>query len=41
MHSAFKKTTPAGSAAMMDGINKRVPQIQAMGPAGAIPAKRR
>jgi len=29
------------AAAMMDGINKLVPQIQAMGPAGAIPAKRR
>jgi curli biogenesis system outer membrane secretion channel CsgG len=29
------------AAAMMDGINKIVPQIQAMGPAGAIPAKRR
>ena len=29
------------AAAMMDGINKLVPQIQAMGPAGPIPAKRR
>ena len=29
------------AAAMMDGINKLVPQIQALGPAGAIPAKRR
>lgn len=29
------------AAAMMDGINKIVPQIQAMGPAGEIPAKRR
>jgi curli biogenesis system outer membrane secretion channel CsgG len=29
------------AAAMMDGINKIVPQIQSMGPAGEIPAKRR
>ena len=29
------------AAAMMDGINKLVPQIQAMGPAGPIPEKRR
>ena len=29
------------AAAMMDGINKLVPQIREMGPADAIPAKRR
>lgn len=29
------------AAALMDAVNKLVPQVRAMGPAGAVPAKRR